>query len=166
MAGVRCRVPDIRGHYDACAEPPHAGPSDARPPPQATGPGGPLLAASLAQVKKRCGQPSCRCHHGGPLHPAHHLTFRRGVRPAPCMCPRTCSRRSKNGCKNTNVSRPDPRNQPVDPGLDPGPRLAPKAPAGTTLNIGPILAETLGHFFPDLNTWIDAIPDARGSPPW
>ena len=24
---------------------------------------------------KRCGQPSCRCHHGGPLHQAHHLTF-------------------------------------------------------------------------------------------
>ena len=38
-------------------------------------PAGPLLAASLAQVKKRCGQPSCPCHHGGPLHPAHHLTF-------------------------------------------------------------------------------------------
>ena len=38
-------------------------------------PAGPLLAASLAQVKKRCGQPSCSCHHGGPLHPAHHLTF-------------------------------------------------------------------------------------------
>ena len=38
-------------------------------------PAGPMLAASLAQVNKRCGQPSCRCHHGGPLHQAHHLTF-------------------------------------------------------------------------------------------
>lgn len=38
-------------------------------------PAGPLLAASLAQVKKRCGQPFCSCHHGGPLHPAHHRTF-------------------------------------------------------------------------------------------
>ena len=38
-------------------------------------PTGPLLAASLAEVKKRCGQPSCSCHHGGPLHIAHHLTF-------------------------------------------------------------------------------------------
>ncbi len=37
---------------------------------------GPLLAASLALVQKRCGQPSCRCHHGGPLHPAHHLTLK------------------------------------------------------------------------------------------
>jgi hypothetical protein len=39
-------------------------------------PAGPLLAASLARVHKRCGQPSCRCHHGGPLHPAHHLTIK------------------------------------------------------------------------------------------
>jgi hypothetical protein len=41
-------------------------------------PAGPILAASLAQVKKRCGQPSCACHHGGPLHAAHHLTFSEG----------------------------------------------------------------------------------------
>ena len=39
-------------------------------------PAGPVLAASLAQVNKRCGQPSRSCHHGGPLHQAHHLTFR------------------------------------------------------------------------------------------
>ena len=37
-------------------------------------PAGPLLAASLNRVNKRCGQPSCSCHHGGPLHQAHHLT--------------------------------------------------------------------------------------------
>jgi hypothetical protein len=39
-------------------------------------PAGPVLAASLAQVNKRCGQPSCACHHGGPLHRAHHLVCR------------------------------------------------------------------------------------------
>ena len=39
-------------------------------------PAGPILAASLTRVNKRCGQPSCRCHHGGLLHQAHHLTFR------------------------------------------------------------------------------------------
>ena len=39
-------------------------------------PTGPLLAASLALVHKRCGQPSCRCHHQGPLHTAHHLTLK------------------------------------------------------------------------------------------
>jgi hypothetical protein len=39
-------------------------------------PTGPLLAASLALVHKRCGQPSCRCHHDGPRHTAHHLTVK------------------------------------------------------------------------------------------
>jgi hypothetical protein len=39
-------------------------------------PAGPLLAASLSLVQKRCGQPSCRCHKGGPRHPAHHLTLK------------------------------------------------------------------------------------------
>ena len=41
-------------------------------------PVGPLLAASLNRVNKRCGQPSCRCHHGGPLHQAYHLTVSQG----------------------------------------------------------------------------------------
>jgi hypothetical protein len=36
----------------------------------------PVLAASLTRLNKRCGQPSCRCHHGGPLHQAYHLTFK------------------------------------------------------------------------------------------
>ena len=39
-------------------------------------PTGPLLAASLSLVQKRCGQPSCHCHKGGPLHQAHHLTLK------------------------------------------------------------------------------------------
>jgi hypothetical protein len=39
-------------------------------------PAGPVLAATLSLVNKRCGQPTCSCHHGGPLHQAHHLNFR------------------------------------------------------------------------------------------
>jgi hypothetical protein len=38
----------------------------------------PVLAASLSLVNKRCGQPSCACHHGGPLHQAHHLSLKEG----------------------------------------------------------------------------------------
>jgi len=38
----------------------------------------PVLAASLSLVRKRCGQPSCACHHGGPAHPAWHLSFKEG----------------------------------------------------------------------------------------
>lgn len=36
----------------------------------------PLLAASLAQVRKRCGRKSCRCHTDGELHVAWHLTYK------------------------------------------------------------------------------------------
>jgi hypothetical protein len=39
-------------------------------------PATPVLAASLGFYTHRCGRPSCRCHHGGPLHRAQHLTFK------------------------------------------------------------------------------------------
>lgn len=32
------------------------------------------------------------------------------------------------------------------------------------MTIGPILAQTVRHYFPDLNAWIDAIPDPRFQP--
>jgi hypothetical protein len=35
----------------------------------------PVLAATLTQVAKRCGQPSCHCYHGEP-HTAWHLTYK------------------------------------------------------------------------------------------
>ena len=37
--------------------------------------GSPILAASLNVYTHRCGQPTCRCHRGGPLHPGQHVTF-------------------------------------------------------------------------------------------
>ena len=36
----------------------------------------PVLAASFGQYTHRCGRPSCRCHHGGPLHTGQHRTFK------------------------------------------------------------------------------------------
>ena len=36
----------------------------------------PVLAASFGSYTHRCGRPTCRCHKGGPLHPAQHLTFK------------------------------------------------------------------------------------------
>src|SRR5262245_21348425 len=38
-------------------------------------PGLPVLAATLTQVRKRCGQPACHCYHGQP-HLAWHLTYK------------------------------------------------------------------------------------------
>src|SRR5262245_33841803 len=48
----------------------------------------PVLAASLVRLNKRCGQPSCRCHHDGPLHPAYHLTYRQGGRTRTAYVPK------------------------------------------------------------------------------
>jgi len=39
-------------------------------------PAGPLLAASLATVRRRCGDPSCHCAKGGILHVTHQLTLK------------------------------------------------------------------------------------------
>jgi hypothetical protein len=39
-------------------------------------PSSPVLAASFGTYTHRCGRPSCRCHHGGPLHTGQHLTFK------------------------------------------------------------------------------------------
>jgi hypothetical protein len=36
----------------------------------------PILAASLVLVSKHCGRAGCHCQQGGPLHTAHHLTFK------------------------------------------------------------------------------------------
>lgn len=36
----------------------------------------PILAASFGTYTHRCGRPTCRCHHGGPLHTGQHLTFK------------------------------------------------------------------------------------------
>ena len=36
----------------------------------------PMLAASLAQIRKRCGRKSCRCHSHGELHTGWHLTYK------------------------------------------------------------------------------------------
>jgi hypothetical protein len=57
-----------------------------------------------------------------------------------------------------------PRGQPVNPGPDPGPCSGPPAPEGATLKIGPILVQTIHHFFPQLNDWLDQIPDSRFQP--
>jgi hypothetical protein len=36
---------------------------------------GPLLAASLVTIRRRCGNPNCHCHQGE-KHPGHYLTWK------------------------------------------------------------------------------------------
>lgn len=67
--------------------------------------------------------------------------------------------------------RPTPSRPPAarDPspqhGPDPHPRPAPPPTAGPTLTpdqqVGPLFAQTLRHFFPLWNTWLDQLPDSR-----
>src|ERR1700722_7141689 len=54
--------------------------------------------------------------------------------------------------------------QRPESGPGPQPCPAPKAPPGTTLNIGPIFVQTVRHFFPELNVWMDAVADPRFFP--
>src|SRR3954453_9905206 len=68
------------------------------------------------------------------------------------------------GARTSTPQGPALRDQPIDPGPDPGPRPGPAPPPGATLNIGPILARTVRHFFPELNAWIEAIDDPRFPP--
>jgi hypothetical protein len=68
------------------------------------------------------------------------------------------------GAGTPTLQGPDPRSKPVDPGPDQGACYAAPAAAGSTLNIGPILVQTIRHFFPDLNAWIDEIDDPRFPP--
>jgi hypothetical protein len=58
----------------------------------------------------------------------------------------------------------DGRDQPVDPGPGQGPCPSTQTQEGPTLNIGPLFARTVRHFFPDLNSWIDDIDDPRFLP--
>ena len=46
-------------------------------------------------------------------------------------------------------------------GPRPGPRQPPEAQGGPSLSIGPILARTARHFFPDLSRWIGLFPEKR-----
>ena len=68
------------------------------------------------------------------------------------------------GARTSTPQSSAPRGQPVDSGPDPGPRPGPTTAAGATLNIGPILARTVRHFFPELNAWLDRLPDTRLRP--
>jgi hypothetical protein len=52
----------------------------------------------------------------------------------------------------------DPSTQPR-PGADPQPTPAPQG--GTALSVAHAFAQTVRHFFPDLNDWLDQLPDTR-----
>src|SRR5262249_28840541 len=70
--------------------------------------------------------------------------------------------RSPNMARRTPAPQgPPPRHPPADGGPAPRPRTLPQAQEGATLIAGKALVQTTRHFFPDLNAWLDRLPDAR-----
>jgi hypothetical protein len=56
---------------------------------------------------------------------------------------------------------PAPRDPPAQRGPAPGPGPAPEAQGGAALIAGRSLVQTARHFFPELNAWLDRLPDTR-----
>jgi len=56
---------------------------------------------------------------------------------------------------------PARRDPPVDGGPGPHSRQAPETQGRPSLSVGPIFARTVRHFFPELNSWLDGLPDPR-----
>jgi hypothetical protein len=54
-----------------------------------------------------------------------------------------------------------PGDSPAQPGAGAGARPGPAPPGGAALIAGRALAQTVRHFFPDLNAWLDRLPDTR-----
>src|ERR1700674_1337491 len=64
-------------------------------------------------------------------------------------------------CRTQTPQDPARRDQPANGGSGKDPCAAPEAEKGPTLNIGPALVRTIRHFWPELNDWLDDIPDRR-----
>jgi hypothetical protein len=54
-----------------------------------------------------------------------------------------------------------PRDPPTERGPAAGPGPAPEAEGGPALIAGRALVQTARHFFPELNAWLDDLPDSR-----
>lgn len=54
-----------------------------------------------------------------------------------------------------------PRDPSPHPGPDPHPLPTPATPCGPDLIAVTAFVQTIRHFFPDLNTWLDQLPDSR-----
>ena len=55
-------------------------------------------------------------------------------------------------------------NLPIDPGTDPHPCGPQETQTGPTLELGEAFVKTIRHFWPDLNRWLDRMPDGRFFP--
>jgi hypothetical protein len=56
---------------------------------------------------------------------------------------------------------PAPRDPPAQRGPAPRPSTLPETQSRANLIVGQALVQTVRHFFPQLNTWLDRLPDTR-----
>src|SRR5262245_37882531 len=56
---------------------------------------------------------------------------------------------------------PPPGDHPTDPRPDPQPCPPPPPQTGTLVDLGSALVQTIRHFFPHFNDWLDQLPDTR-----
>src|SRR5215218_1136843 len=64
-------------------------------------------------------------------------------------------------CRTQTPQGPARRDPPVDCGPDQNPRHASETQGGPSLTVGPAFARTIQHYFPELNHWLDGLPDPR-----
>src|SRR5205807_6967849 len=63
--------------------------------------------------------------------------------------------------RTQTAQAPPPRDPPTDGGPAPRPGPAVEAQGGAPLIAGRALVQTVRHFFPQLNAWLDRLPDTR-----
>src|SRR5262245_12293459 len=64
--------------------------------------------------------------------------------------------------RRTQTPQEPPRRDPsVECGPDQDPHPPPPPQGRPSLSVGPAFARTVRHFFPDLNDWLDRVPDSR-----
>ena len=63
--------------------------------------------------------------------------------------------------RTSTPQTPAPGNQPVDPGPNPRPCPTSQAAEGKVLKLGQAFLRTVRFFFPQLNDWLNRLPDGR-----
>ena len=122
----------------------------------------PVLAATFGQYTHRCGRPECRCHHGGPLHTGQHLTFKENGKTRSVYVPKDLLPEVLHmACRTQTPQDPAPRDPSTVGGPAPGPGSVAEAQGGATVIAGRALVQTVRHFFPQLNAWLNRLPDTR-----
>jgi hypothetical protein len=64
-------------------------------------------------------------------------------------------------CRTQKTQATPPRDPPAQPGAGAGACPEPTPQGGAALIAGRALSQTVRHFFPELNVWLDRLPDTR-----